>query len=474
MNADRSKLPDPAADFPAWYGEVVRRAELAENGPARGSMVIRPYGYAIWERLQAELDARIKATGHENVYFPLLVPTSLLEREAEHVAGFSPQVAVVTHGGGKKLAEPLAIRPTSEALMWATYARWIESYDDLPLLYNQWANVLRWELRTRLFLRTSEFLWQEGHTAHETAGEALAEALTILRAVYRDVAEEVMAMPVVLGRKTASERFPGAVETFSMEALMRDGKALQAGTSHYLGENFARAYDVRFTGRDGRKHYAQATSWGASTRLVGGLIMAHGDEAGLRLPPALAPFQAVVVPIGGELEAAERLARALRGAGVRVRVDAREGRRPGFKFHEWELKGVPVRLELGPRDLAAGGVSVAVRGRPDRLEITLDSAAEQLRGLLADVQRELYERAAEFRAAHTLFARGYEEMREYLAAATGFAVAGWCGSERCEERAKTDAKATIRCLPLDEERVDEPCVVCGGPAAERAYWAQAY
>ncbi|MGI8426307.1 MAG: proline--tRNA ligase, partial [Actinomycetota bacterium] len=341
-------LPDPSSDFPAWYQEVVKQAEMAESSLARGSMVIRPYGYAIWEAIQQGLDRRIKQTGHSNVYFPLLIPESLLQKEAEHVEGFTPQVALVTHGGGQKLEEPLAIRPTSEAIIWATYAKWIQSYRDLPLLYNQWANVVRWEMRTRLFLRSSEFLWQEGHTAHETSQEAIAEAKMILTEVYQPALERDFAIPILAGRKSASERFPGAVETFAIEAMMRDRKALQAGTSHYLGQNFGKAYDVQFLGRDGKQAYPYATSWGVSTRLIGGLIMAHGDEKGLRLPPRLAPVQVVIVPIyrSDEELAAVREAAASIGAslaGVRVRFDDRGHHRPGYKFNEWELKGVPIR-----------------------------------------------------------------------------------------------------------------------------------
>src|SRR5690348_6943593 len=360
-------LPAQSGDFPAWYGEVVRRAGLAENSPVRGAMVINPYGYAIWETIQRELDDRIKATGHENVYLPLLVPASMLAREGDLVEGFAPEVAVVTEAGGKRLEEPLAVRPTSEAMAWATYARWLQSYRDLPLLYNQWANVVRWELRPRLFLRTTEFLWQEGHTAHETADEALAETLTILHDVYADTIESVLAIPVLRGRKSESERFPGAVDTYTLEALMRDGKALQAATSHYLGQGFARAYDVRYTGRDGSEQYPYATSWGATTRLVGSVVMAHGDDRGLRLPPRVAPQQVVIVPIfrdedrAGVLQAAAAVADELRGAGVRVRVDDRREHRPGFKFNKWELKGVPLRIEIGSRDLAAETVTVARR-----------------------------------------------------------------------------------------------------------------
>jgi prolyl-tRNA synthetase len=357
MNANR--LPSPRDDFPGWYLEVVKRAELAEHGPAKGSMIIKPHGYAIWEHTQRELDDRIKATGHENVYFPLLIPMSLLEREADHVEGFAPQVAVVTHGGGEKLEEPLAIRPTSEAVIWNTYKRWIQSYRDLPLLYNQWCNVLRWEMRTRLFLRTSEFLWQEGHTAHATGDEAMAEARQMLE-VYRQVAEDVLAIPVFLGRKSAGERFPGAVETFCIEGLMRDAKALQCGTSHFLGQNFGIAYDVTFINAVGEQEHAWGTSWGFTTRMVGATIMAHGDEAGLRLPPAVAPVQVAIVPIyrsdderASVIGTAERLRSDLAAAGIRVRLDDRDQFRPGYKFADWELKGVPVRIELGPRDVAA-------------------------------------------------------------------------------------------------------------------------
>ena len=367
-------LPTQSTDFPRWYGEVVRRAGLAENAAVRGTMVIKPYGYAIWEAIQRALDDRIKATGHENLYFPLLMPASLLAQEGELIEGFAPEVAVVTEAGGQTLEEPLAVRPTSEALIWSTYARWVQSYRDLPLLYNQWANVVRWELRPRLFLRTSEFLWQEGHTAHETEEEAIAETLTVLHDVYADTIENLLAIPVLRGRKSARERFPGAVETYTLEALMRDGKALQAATSHYLGQGFARTFDVRFTGRDGAEHHPYATSWGATTRLVGAVVMAHGDDRGLRLPPLVAPQQVVIVPIYRETEQADVIQAAaalrdeLQSAGVRVRLDDRSEYRPGFKFNEWELKGVPVRIEVGGRDLAAGAVTVVRRdtGRSSR------------------------------------------------------------------------------------------------------------
>jgi len=474
-------LPRQSVDFPAWYAEVVRRAGLAESALVRGAMVIKPYGYAIWEAIQRALDEKIKATGHENVYFPLLVPSTLLDRERELVEGFAPEVAVVTRAGGKELEEPLVVRPTSEAVIWATYARWVQSYRDLPLLYNQWANVVRWELRPRLFLRTSEFLWQEGHTAHETADEALTEALRILEVVYAETSEHVFAMPVLRGRKSARERFPGAIETFTIEALMRDGKALQAGTSHYLGQNFARAYDVRFTGRNGMEEYAYATSWGASTRLVGGLIMTHGDDAGLRLPPAVAPHQVVVVPVAGRdgrsrvLEGSAALAAALVGAGMRVRVDDREEHRPGFKFNEWELKGVPVRVELGERELDAGRATLVRRDTGAREQQPLDGAPRRVAELLREIQTALLEEARTRVACQTLEApESYDAMREFLAAAAGFAFAGWCGSSACEERVKRDARATIRCLPLQPDVTEAQCIVCGSAAVERAAWAQAY
>ena len=475
-------LPSQSSDFPAWYGEVVRRAGLAENSAVRGAMVIKPYGYAIWETIQRELDDRIKATGHENVYFPLLVPASVLAQEGKLIEGFAPEVAVVTEAGGKKLDEPLAVRPTSEALIWSTYARWVQSYRDLPLLYNQWANVVRWELRPRLFLRTTEFLWQEGHTAHETEQEAVAEALTILHDVYADTIENVLAIPVVRGRKSESERFPGAVDTYTLEALMRDGKALQTATSHYLGQGFPRAFGVRYTGRDGSEHHPYATSWGATTRLVGGVVMAHGDDRGLRLPPRVAPQQVVIVPIVRDDDRADvlRLAAAvadeLRTADVRVRVDDRSEVRPGFKFNEWELKGVPLRIELGSRDLTAGAVTVARRDTGEKQQIPLARVAGAVAELLGDVQASLLESARAELEQRTLRAPGgYDELIEYLRAAAGFVAAPWCGREECEARVKDDSSATIRCLPLDEQQPERgDCVCCGRSAATTAMWAQAY
>jgi prolyl-tRNA synthetase len=475
-------LPTQSNDFPAWYGEVVRRAGLAENSAVRGAMVIKPYGYAIWEAIQRELDDRIKGTGHENYYFPLFVPASVLAREGELVEGFAPELAVVTEAGGKTLEEPLAVRPTSEALIWSTYARWVQSYRDLPLLYNQWANVVRWELRPRLFLRTTEFLWQEGHTAHETEAEAIGETLTILHDVYADTIENVLAIPVLRGRKSESERFPGAVDTYTLEALMRDGKALQVATSHYLGQGFARAFEVRYTGRDGSEQYPYATSWGASTRIVGGVVMAHGDDRGLRLPPRVAPHQVVIVPIlrgddnAGVLNAAAGLADELRVAGVRVRIDDRPDYRPGFKFNEWELKGVPLRVEIGSRDLAEAAVTVVRRDTGDKRQIPAARAAAAIDEMLSDVQASLFQAARDEQERRTLRdPSGYDEMIEYLRDAGGFVAAPWCGRRECEERVKADSSATIRCLPLDGQPPESgACVCCGRSAAAGAVWAQAY
>src|SRR5690349_12853908 len=473
-------LPSLTTDFPAWYGEVVRRAGLAENAAVRGAMVIKPYGYAIWETIQRELDDRIKATGHENVYLPLLVPASMLAQEGELVEGFAPEVSVIAEACWKKLEEPLEVRPTSEAKAWSTYARWLQSYRDLPLLYNQWANVVRWELRPRLFLRTTEFLWQEGHTAHETADQAVAECLTILHQVYADCQERVLAMPVLRGRKSARERFPGAVETYTTEAMMRDRKALQAATSHYLGDEFARAYGVVFTGADGERHHPFATPWGASSRLVGGVIMTHGDDRGLRLPPAVAPHQAVVVPIqdsdgdGRVAEAAATLCAGLRAAGVRVRLDDRDHVRPGAKFYEWEVKGVPLRLELGVRDLDAGLVTVARRDGDGRSQLPLDGIEAAVPDLLEEIQRSLFEQALDFQHAHTAQLDDREELFAYLSAGRGFAAAPWCGRESCELDVKAATSATIRLLTLEAEDPGAPCAVCGQPGAETATWAQAY
>jgi prolyl-tRNA synthetase len=479
-------LPTQAEDFPAWYQEVVRGADLAENSLARGTMVIKPYGYAIWEAIRDALDLRFKQTGHENVYFPLFIPLSLLEREKEHVEGFAHEFVQVTRVGSEELAEPLVVRPTSETIIWDTYAKWVQSYRDLPLLYNQWANVVRWEMRPRLFLRTTEFLWQEGHTAHETKDEAWAEAKQMLE-VYRQVAEDEMAMPVYVGRKTPAERFPGAEETLTIEALMRDRKALQAGTSHYLGQNFAKAYGVQFLGRDGEQHYAEATSWGASTRLVGGLIMAHGDEKGLRLPPRVAPTHVLIVPIPAKTDeetqrvtaACERLASTLRGTSwedrpLRVELDDRDDVRPGYKFAESELRGIPIRLELGARDLEKEVVTLVRRGGDGKEEIAIGAVEERVPRALSEIQRSLYDDALRFRDAHTTRVTTYDELRAAIDDPGGFVIGGWCGDAACETKVKDETKATIRFLPLEPDRPDGLCVVCAQGAVDTAAWAIAY
>jgi prolyl-tRNA synthetase len=474
------RLPKQAENFPAWYLEVVKRAGMAEHGAARGSQVIKPYGFALWEATQRALDDRFKATGHENVYFPLLFPEKVLAREADHVEGFAPQVAVVTRAGGEELQEPLVVRPTSEAIIWSTYKNWVQSYRDLPLLLNQWCNVVRWEMRTRLFLRTSEFLWQEGHTAHSTRQEAYEEALRMLE-VYREVAEDELAMPVLTGRKSASERFPGAVETFPIEALMRDGKALQAGTSHFLGQNFAKAYDVQFLNTEGELEYAWATSWGVSARVVGGVVMTHGDDRGLRLPPRVAPVQVVIVPIyksederSQVLELASRVHKGLSSSSVRVKVDDRDQHRPGFKFAEWELKGVPLRLEIGPRDVAAGQVVVADRIRGDKSTVPADDFISRAADLLDELQGALFADASAFRDANTHEAESFAALRDGIAEQAGFWVGAWCGDAECEQKVSEETKATIRVLPLVQTDPGAPCVVCGKPGVERATWAQSY
>ncbi|HYN35399.1 MAG TPA: proline--tRNA ligase [Actinomycetota bacterium] len=478
MAADR--LPKQSEDFPAWYVEVVKRAGMAEHSLVKGTMVIKPHGFAIWEHVQRAMDDRFKATGHENVYFPLLFPMKLLEKEAEHVEGFAPEVAVVTHAGGQKLEEPLVIRPTSEAIMWSTYSKWVQSYRDLPLLYNQWCNVLRWEMRTRLFLRTSEFLWQEGHTVHATSEEAVEETQRML-GVYREVAEDVLAIPVLAGRKSAAERFPGANETLSIEGLMRDGKALQSGTSHFLGQNFAKAYDVQFLGPDGEKQYAWGTSWGVSTRIVGAIIMTHGDDRGLRLPPTVAPVQVVIVPIyksddeqSSVLGAANKLRDEMAGNGVRVKVDDRDQYRPGYKFSEWELKGVPLRIEIGPKDVAAGQVVVADRVTGDKTPRPIGEVGLEIASLLEASQKALWEDALAFRETNTHQAESYDELREGIEAEGGFWIGPWCGDVECEKKVTADTKATIRVLPLEQEDPGGACTVCGKPGVERATWGRAY
>jgi prolyl-tRNA synthetase len=472
-------------DVSAWYNELVFKAQLADRGPAKGTMVVRPYGYRIWELLQAELDRRFKDTGHENAYFPLFIPESFLKREAEHVEGFAPELAVVTHGGGKELEEPLVVRPTSETVIGEMYSRWISSYRDLPVLINAWNNVVRWELRPRIFLRTTEFLWQEGHTAHATEEEAMDETLKMFD-VYDEVARDIAAIPMVKGEKTATERFAGAVRTYTIEGMMRDGKALQSGTSHYLGTNFARAFDITFQDESNELQHVHTTSWGMSTRMIGAVILAHGDDAGLVLPPRLAPIQVVIVPIGrGEQGEATRaraleLAEELQAAGVRVHVDDRDAS-PGFRFNDWELKGVPLRVELGPRDLEAGHVLVAHRvgevddkGRPVKATVAMEDVAATLPGWLDAYHELLLERARTFRDERTVVVDDEAAFAE--AVARGFALALHCGEESCEDEIKAETSATPRCIPMDGAPASGPCVHCGKASAygTRVVFARAY
>jgi len=465
-------------DFSRWYLDVVRRAELADYSPVKGCMVIRPYGYAMWELLQQALDSRIKATGHVNAYFPLFIPNSLLTKEAEHVEGFSPQVAYVTHAGGEELEEKLVVRPTSEAIIGTMYANWVQSWRDLPILINQWANVVRWEKKTYPFLRTTEFLWQEGHTAHETEAEAEEETLKILD-LYADVCESVLAMPVVKGRKTESEKFAGALRTYSIEALMGDGRALQAGTSHNLGQNFAKAFDIKFQARDKSVQYVWGTSWGVTTRLVGGMIMAHGDDSGLVLPPNVAPHQVVIVPIGRDnwretvLPKALEIQQQLQAAGIRVTLDQRE-ERPGWKFAEWELRGVPLRVEIGPKDIEKSAVLVARRDTREKQSVAMDGLADRLRDLLADVQKGLLERAKQFRAEHTQKTTSYDEFKQIMEGRPGFVIAPWCGQADCEAAVKTETQATIRNIPLGSSNPGGQCVRCNAPAVAEPWFAKSY
>jgi len=481
MSAGKGITPR-TTDFSAWYNDVIMRAEMADYSPVRGCMVIRPWGYRIWELMQGALDARFKATGHQNAYFPLLIPQSFLAREAQHVEGFAPETAVVTQGGGKELEEPLVIRPTSETIIYGMLGKWIQSYRDLPVLLNQWANIVRWEMRTRLFLRTTEFLWQEGHTAHATSAEAEAETLTIL-GLYREFMEEWMALPVLTGVKTESERFAGAVRTYACEGLMQDNKALQAGTSHFLGQNFARAFDVQFQTMDGGMDYVWSSSWGVSTRLVGGLIMAHGDDVGLVCPPRLAPQQVIVVPIwrseeerGSTREVAERLKRDLTARGVRVDVDAREGMKPGAKYYEWEGRGVPLRLEIGPRDVAQGQ-AMAARRLGGKQPVSLHDAGTTVPQLLDGLQAELLARARARRDEHSVRGITKDGLIALMEGEGGFAYGGFCGADACEQAIKERTKATIRVLPDPEFRsVEAPtrCVWCDRPAVTEAVWARAY
>ncbi|MXZ73982.1 MAG: proline--tRNA ligase [Gemmatimonadetes bacterium] len=472
------KLTAQAEDFSAWYNEVIAKAELADNAPTRGCMVIRPYGFALWENMVAVLDRMFKDTGHVNAYFPLLIPDSFFQKEAEHVEGFSPECAVVTHGGGKKLEESLMVRPTSETIIADMYARWIQSYRDLPLLINQWANVFRWELRPRAFLRTTEFLWQEGHTAHATAAEAEEETLRILD-IYRTFAEDYMAIPVLYGPKTDAEKFPGALQTYAIEGMMKDGKALQMGTSHDLGQNFSRAFNIDFQTRDGSREHVYQTSWGMSTRTVGAIIMAHGDDRGLVLPPRLAPHQVVVIPIAKSdeeqavvQEAVDKLVASLEG--VRVKVDDREQFGLGWKFTEWETKGVPLRVELGPRDIASGQAVVVRRDTGEKEFVSLETLGKRVGDLLETVQRDMFERALEFREARSREIRDRESFMSAANGDGGFILAHWCGDPACEAAIKDETRNTIRCVPMDWEADPGTCAYCGGASERKVVYAQAY
>jgi prolyl-tRNA synthetase len=470
-------------DFSEWYLDVIHKAEMAEESPVRGCMIIRPYGFALWEHMQRRLDDRIKATGHENFYFPLFIPESFLRREAEHIEGFAPEVAWVTRGGNEELTEPLAIRPTSETIIGYAYARWVQSYRDLPLLYNQWANVVRWEKRTRPFLRTSEFLWQEGHTVHRTEDEAERETLLILREVYQDFIERDLAIPVIPGLKTEAERFAGALRTYSLEAMMGDGKALQIATSHNLGQGFAKSFGIQFQDADGERKYAWTTSWGASTRMIGGVIMTHGDASGLRMPPRVAPIQVIIVPIwrkAPERDAVTTMVteveQSLRSAGIRVRVDWREEVTPGYKYNDWELRGVPLRLEIGPRDVQAGQGVLVRRDTRARESVPVATLPARVTILLEEIQQSLYKQAWEFRQRRTYRAQSFTELSERMADRRnlGFVEAWWCGDATCEAEIKTRTQATIRNIPLNQPGGSGRCIFCGRTANKWVIFAKAY
>ena len=488
-------IPSRQEDYSLWYNELVKKADLAENSAVRGCMVIKPYGFSIWEKMQQALDAKFKETGHSNAYFPLFIPKSLFEAEEKNAEGFAKECAVVTHyrlkndpnNPGKLMVDPnarleeeLVVRPTSEAVIWNTYKNWIQSYRDLPILVNQWANVVRWEMRTRLFLRTAEFLWQEGHTAHSTQQEAVAETKQMLE-VYADFAENFMALPVVKGVKTESERFAGAVDTYCIEALMQDGKALQAGTSHFLGQNFAKAFDVKFNDKENKLEYVWGTSWGVSTRLMGALIMAHSDDDGLVLPPKLAPIQVVIVPIykGDEqlnaiCDKVQPLVKALRAKGVSVKLDDRDSQKPGFKFAEWELKGVPVRIALGQRDMENGTAEVARRDTKEKQTYQFNDLENVIPALLDEIQKNIYDRAYKFREENITKVESYEEFKSVLESKGGFISAHWDGTAETEEKIKEETKATIRCIPLNSIEEEGKCMVTGKPSNKRVYFAKAY
>nr|WP_298791135.1 proline--tRNA ligase [uncultured Allomuricauda sp.] len=488
------KLTSRSEDYSKWYNELVVKADLAENSGVRGCMVIKPYGFAIWEKMQAQLDKMFKETGHENAYFPLFIPKSYLSKEASHVEGFAKECAVVTHyrlknaedGSGiivdedAKLEEELIVRPTSETIIWDTYRKWIQSYRDLPLLINQWANVVRWEMRTRLFLRTAEFLWQEGHTAHATKEEALEEAEQMMH-VYADFAESYMAVPVIKGTKTESERFAGAEETYCIEALMQDGKALQAGTSHFLGQNFAKAFDVKFANREGKQEHVWATSWGVSTRLMGALVMTHSDDNGLVLPPKLAPIQVVIVPIYKGLEQLDAiskkvdpLVKELHSKGISVKYDKRDTHKPGFKFNEYELKGVPVRLAIGQRDLENGTYEVARRDTLQKESVQAEEIVNKITLLLEEIQKNVYQKAFDYREAHITEVDSYDEFKRIIEEKGGFVSAHWDGTSETEDKIKEETKATIRCIPFYGDKEEGSCMVTGKPSIQRVLFAKAY
>jgi prolyl-tRNA synthetase len=475
------KLTSRFDDFSEWYNQLVLRAELADYAPVRGCMIVRPYGWALWENIQQSLDRRFKATGHLNAAFPMLIPQSFISREQSHVEGFSPELAVVTIGGNKELEEPLVVRPTSETIIGHAYAKWIKSYRDLPVLINQWNSVVRWEMRTRLFLRTLEFFWQEGHTAHATQDEAEEETLQMLD-IYTDFARNEAAIPVIPGRKSRSERFAGADQTYSIEAMMGDGRALQAGTSHNLGQNFAKAFEIRYLDQGGELQHCWTTSWGLSTRFIGAIIMVHGDDQGLILPPRLAPHQVVIVPIYRKdeektavMEAAQRLRKALIAADIRVKMDDRDEQTPGFKFNDWEMRGVPLRIEIGPRDVANNNVALARRdlpGREGKSFVPQAGLADAVRDMLATIQQALFDRALAFREAHTQHPTTYDGFRS--AVERGFALSYWCGTEDCEAAIKDETRATTRCIPFDQPGAAGACIRCGDAAQERVVFARAY
>lgn len=464
-------------DFSQWYTDVILKADLVDYAPVRGCMVIKPYGYGIWENIQKELDRRFKETGHENAYFPLLIPESLLRKEAEHVEGFAPEVAWVTHGGNEELGERLVVRPTSETIICAMYSKWIQSYRDLPILYNQWCSVVRWEKTTRPFLRTAEFLWQEGNTAHATEEEAQEETLRMLE-VYREFAQNVLAIPMVTGQKTEKEKFAGALKTYTMEALMQDGKALQAGTSHNLGQHFAKVFDIQFLDKDGQLKYVYQTSWGVSTRLIGGIIMVHGDERGLVLPPRVAPIQLIIVPIAlhkeGVLDKAKEIYQQLKDAGIRVKLDDRDTQTPGWKFNEWELKGVPIRLEIGPKDIEKNQVVLVRRDNFEKSFVPMENLVETVKEMLDAVHDGMYQKALDMRDKHTHVAYNMDEFVDALENKKGFIKAMWCGGRECEDKVKDDTGATIRCIPFEQENLGDKCICCGEEAKHMVYFAKAY